>query len=207
MKGDRGLWTLLFLALFLALWEEPAGGVITSVSVTPSNTLGFALGELSAAQMFLLAIAFLKIVILYAGGVLPIPVDLNKIWSPFIYLIKGFGKQEEEDPYLQYVELPGAHYGRSLQDMDASTFMLDCPMQFVCDVDAWANRDHQHLTERLIASWFRNPNHTWTKPDAQVFAGVGTCKEMYPCPFNVQDVVGFHIPGTNQLANTQEDAL
>ncbi|XP_042219456.1 uncharacterized protein LOC121864487 isoform X2 [Homarus americanus] len=165
-------------------WLTLVQAVVEEIEVDPSNTNGFELGELSFLQFVLGCVIFIKIVALYAVGVLPIEVDL------------GFNS----DSLASRRTFTG-------RDMDASTFMLDCPMQFVCDVDAWANRDHQHLTERLIASWFRNPNHTWTKPDAQVFAGVGTCKEMYPCPFNVQDVVGFHIPGTNQLANTQEDAL
>lgn len=52
---------------------------------------------------------------------------------------------------------------------------------------------------------FRNENHTWTRPEAAIYGGVGTCKQMYPCPFDVQEVVGIRIPGsdsssTNALA-------
>ncbi|XP_042219457.1 uncharacterized protein LOC121864487 isoform X3 [Homarus americanus] len=172
-------WLWWGVALSPAFLIDQCQAVFEDAEIELGDFVDF--GKLNLMQFSLVAVSTVVFVLMWAVGLIPMNINL--------------GRRTRRHPHT----LPST--------MDASTFMLDCPMQFVCDVDAWANRDHQHLTERLIASWFRNPNHTWTKPDAQVFAGVGTCKEMYPCPFNVQDVVGFHIPGTNQLANTQEDAL
>ncbi|KAG7170467.1 hypothetical protein Hamer_G018954 [Homarus americanus] len=146
-------------------WLTLVQAVVEEIEVDPSNTNGFELGELSFLQFVLGCVIFIKIVALYAVGVLPIEVDL------------GFNSDSLASR-------------RTFTGRDVS-------------------HSFPHCTAHWAAHWaaVENPNHTWTKPDAQVFAGVGTCKEMYPCPFNVQDVVGFHIPGTNQLANTQEDAL
>ncbi|XP_071513688.1 uncharacterized protein [Panulirus ornatus] len=164
------------------------------IEVDPSNTNGFELGELSFLQFVLGSIIFLKIVALYAVGVLPIEVDL------------GFGSKDE---IISRRRRP-----RAATHMEETSFLLDCPLQFVCDVDDWANReDHQHYAERLLASWFRNPKHSWHQPGADVYTGIGTCKEMYPCPFDVQEVIGIRIPGSNDLtssssssANSQEDS-
>ncbi|KAK7076098.1 hypothetical protein SK128_000110, partial [Halocaridina rubra] len=95
-----------------------------------------------------------------------------------------------------------------LLQAEISTFLFDCPLQFVCDVDAWANKDHEYFTERLIASWFRNSNQTWHRESASIYGGAGTCKEMYPCPFDVQEVIGIRIPGSNDvtLASNQLQA-
>ncbi|KAK3855683.1 hypothetical protein Pcinc_037929, partial [Petrolisthes cinctipes] len=52
-----------------ALFEE--------VEVDPSNTNGMELGEISFLQFLLGSLIFLKLVALYAGGVLPIEIDLG----------------------------------------------------------------------------------------------------------------------------------
>lgn len=52
----------------------------------------------------------------------------------------------------------------------------------------------------------RNSNHTWQRPDSEVYGGRGTCKEMYPCPFDVQAVVGIRIPGSNVLPGAEEES-
>lgn len=66
-------WVLLVATLHVqeteALFEE--------VEVDPSNTNGMELGEISFLQFILGAIIFLKLVALYAGGVLPIEIDLG----------------------------------------------------------------------------------------------------------------------------------
>ena len=49
--------------------------------------------------------------------------------------------------------------------------------------------------------FFRDPDHTWTNSGSKLYSGVGSCKEMYPCPFNVQEAIGIHIPVKN---NTTE---
>ncbi|XP_037800937.1 uncharacterized protein LOC119595825 isoform X2 [Penaeus monodon] len=157
--------------------------MIEEVEVTPSNTNGVELGELSFMQFLLLLLIFLKFVTLYSVGVLPVEIDLGGLFEESTSA-RGFVNKEAE----------------------ISTYLLDCPLQFVCDVDAWANRDHDYYLESLIASWFRNSNHTWQRPDSEVYGGHGTCKEMYPCPFDVQAVVGIRIPGSNVLPGAEEES-
>ncbi|XP_071513687.1 uncharacterized protein [Panulirus ornatus] len=212
MKGVKCVWVAFLLALMQpGLRPVP----VNTINVTPVNTLGFELGELSGLQMIFLSLVFLKLVTLTFLGVLPVDVDLGAVGKHARYLMTWARSEDDhEDPYLQYLEVQDAAQGRSVQKMEETSFLLDCPLQFVCDVDDWANReDHQHYAERLLASWFRNPKHSWHQPGADVYTGIGTCKEMYPCPFDVQEVIGIRIPGSNDLtssssssANSQEDS-
>lgn len=175
------------LTLLAICWlAVPVHGTIEEVEVTPSNTNALELGELSFMQFVLLALIFLKLVALYTVGVLPIEINLGAAIQNFTNK-RGFIEKEAE----------------------ITTYFMDCPLQFVCDLDAWANRDHDSFSERLIASWFRNSNQTWHHENAGVFGGGGTCKEMYPCPFDVQEVVGIRIPGSNALTepnNNKDDS-
>ncbi|XP_037800936.1 uncharacterized protein LOC119595825 isoform X1 [Penaeus monodon] len=177
---DSSATLILFLWLLFASRAEAA---LEEIEATPTNTNGIEIGELSFMQLLLFMLVFLKLVTLYSLGVLPIEIDLGASFT-------GFTSE------------------RGLVDKDAeiSTYLLDCPLQFVCDVDAWANRDHDYYLESLIASWFRNSNHTWQRPDSEVYGGHGTCKEMYPCPFDVQAVVGIRIPGSNVLPGAEEES-
>ncbi|XP_018026040.1 uncharacterized protein LOC108681512 isoform X1 [Hyalella azteca] len=95
--------------------------------------------------------------------------------------------------------LPENHLLRSV--------MWDCPLQFVCEVDHWANRDHEFLIESMIAKWLRNPsNHTFHSTQGQVFGGLPeTCPAMYPCPFDVQKAVGITIPGSARAVRNDVD--
>ncbi|XP_071513685.1 uncharacterized protein [Panulirus ornatus] len=216
MKGEKCVWVPFFLALALSLWQTAIDNQVSAVDieVTPTNTNGFELGELSGLQMIFLTLAFVKLLALTFLGILPVDVDLGAVAKHARYLMTWARADDHEDPYLQYLDVQDAAQGRSVQKMEETSFLLDCPLQFVCDVDDWANReDHQHYAERLLASWFRNPKHSWHQPGADVYTGIGTCKEMYPCPFDVQEVIGIRIPGSNDLtssssssANSQEDS-
>ncbi|XP_047479978.1 uncharacterized protein LOC125032727 isoform X1 [Penaeus chinensis] len=135
-------------------------------------------GRLTPAQFGAVSISTIVFLLLWAVGVIPMDIDL--------------GRRRRKRGATSVAEI--------------STYLLDCPLQFVCDVDAWANRDHDYYLESLVASWFRNSNHTWQRPDSEVYGGRGTCKEMYPCPFDVQEVVGIRIPGSNALPGTEEES-
>ncbi|XP_066967047.1 uncharacterized protein [Macrobrachium rosenbergii] len=174
------------LVVLVSIFLVPVFGTIEEVEVTPTNTNGVELGELSFMQFVLFAIIFLKLVTLYTVGVLPLEIDLGAFVDKFFNFTTT---------------------GRGFVDSEAelSTYFLDCPLQFVCDVDAWASRDHEYFAERLIASWFRHPNHTWQHENAGIYAGRGTCREMYPCPFDVQEVVGIRIPGSQRIASGGND--
>lgn len=41
---------------------------------------------------------------------------------------------------------------------------------------------------------FRNPDSRYNNTKSAEFGGAGTCKEMHPCPFDIQDIVGIHLP-------------
>ncbi|XP_045595598.1 uncharacterized protein [Procambarus clarkii] len=179
MQVKRGVVVLLVSTTWLAVVQA----VVEEVEVDPTNTNGFELGELSFLQFVLGCLIFIEIVVLYSVGVLPIEVDLG---------FTNAGLTRRRRP-------------RGGTTLATPTFLMECPLQYVCEVDAWANRDHDFFLEKLLASWFRNANHTWTHPEAVTFAGAGTCREMYPCPFDVQEVVGIRIPGSNSLASTQEE--
>lgn len=55
--------------------------MIEEVEVTPSNTNGVELGELSFMQFLLLLLIFLKFVTLYSVGVLPVEIDLGGLFE------------------------------------------------------------------------------------------------------------------------------
>ncbi|XP_045595597.1 uncharacterized protein [Procambarus clarkii] len=174
----------VLLLLVWSTWLNLVQAIFEDIGVTPINTAAIRLGEISFMQYVLGCIIFLQLVILYTKGVLPVEIDLS-FDNPNGSLV---GRARRPDATLA-----------------TPTFLMECPLQYVCEVDAWANRDHDFFLEKLLASWFRNANHTWTHPEAVTFAGAGTCREMYPCPFDVQEVVGIRIPGSNSLASTQEE--
>ncbi|XP_068247426.1 uncharacterized protein [Palaemon carinicauda] len=183
-KTEREIlsFAVVILVLIVSFFLVPVFGTIEEVEVTPTNTNGVELGELSFMQFVLFAFIFLKFVALYSVGVLPLEIDLGAVVDKFFNAtVKGRGFVDSE--------------------AELSTYFLDCPLQFVCDVDAWASRDHDFFAERLIASWFRNPNYTWHHEKAGIFGGRGTCREMYPCPFDVQEVVGIRIPGSQRISS------
>lgn len=41
---------------------------------------------------------------------------------------------------------------------------------------------------------FRNPDSRYNNTKSSEFGGAGTCKEMHPCPFDMQEIVGIHLP-------------
>ncbi|XP_068247425.1 uncharacterized protein [Palaemon carinicauda] len=189
----KKMYSLVLVIIFICGASIPvADAMIEEMEVTPSNTNGIELGELSFMQLVLFALIFLKLSALYNVGVLPVEIDLGALFTSGNNSTLG-----------GFVSTVNNNAGRGLVDPEAelSTYFLDCPLQFVCDVDAWASRDHDFFAERLIASWFRNPNYTWHHEKAGIFGGRGTCREMYPCPFDVQEVVGIRIPGSQRISS------
>ncbi|XP_069951800.1 uncharacterized protein [Cherax quadricarinatus] len=180
-SGGRKGAAVLQLLLVVSNWLTLVQAVIESVQVTPSNTSGFLIGELSFLQFLVACALFLQLVAIYANGGLPIEIDLD-------FANRGGNPNTARDR-------------RADTRVGASIVFVDCPLQFVCEMETWANRDHDRFLDRLIASWFRSPNITWNRPEAATFAGMGICMEMYPCPFDVQEVVGFRIPGSNSLTS------
>ncbi|KAK3863878.1 hypothetical protein Pcinc_030381, partial [Petrolisthes cinctipes] len=45
----------------------------------------------------------------------------------------------------------------------------------------------------------------WLREEPKTFGGIGSCREMYPCPFDVQDVAGVRIPGSSTHTTTTAD--
>lgn len=96
---------MLFLsaALTSGPWKSSAplgvSAVLTSISVTPSNTLGVSLGQLSLLQFVLMSVLFLKFVVLNAAGVLPVSVDFVDVWEATRNLFVG---RRQDAAYLRY---------------------------------------------------------------------------------------------------------
>ncbi|XP_066967048.1 uncharacterized protein [Macrobrachium rosenbergii] len=173
-------WNFVWIfVLFLCIVSDGVLGVFEDVEIELGEFPDF--GRLSYGQMIGVSIATIFFVVVWALGFIPLYVDLGQ-W------INLRRKRQVSGPLAEL-----------------STYFLDCPLQFVCDVDAWASRDHEYFAERLIASWFRHPNHTWQHENAGIYAGRGTCREMYPCPFDVQEVVGIRIPGSQRIASGGND--
>ncbi|CAL4062269.1 unnamed protein product [Meganyctiphanes norvegica] len=184
-------------------------GLTEEIEITPSNTNGFEIGELSTLQFVVMMLIFLKLVTLYAIGVLPFEVDLGGGLPPALSnRRKGVKPRPQDSHYHSLYHQEQSSYSTTNRAMSwSSSYFLDCPLQFVCDVDFWANQEHDGFMESLIAGWFKNPNHTWTHPDATAFGGRGTCREMYPCPFDVQEAIGITIPGTQNLQSLDSEDL
>ncbi|XP_068247427.1 uncharacterized protein [Palaemon carinicauda] len=163
------------ILILICIANDEVFGVFEDIEIELGEFPDF--GRLSYGQMIGVSIATIFFVVVWALGVIPIEVDLGQ-W------INLRRKRNTDGPLAEL-----------------STYFLDCPLQFVCDVDAWASRDHDFFAERLIASWFRNPNYTWHHEKAGIFGGRGTCREMYPCPFDVQEVVGIRIPGSQRISS------
>ncbi|KAK8734110.1 hypothetical protein OTU49_006021 [Cherax quadricarinatus] len=170
---------VMVLLVFCSTCVTLVHATVEEIQVSPTSVYGFQLGELSWMQFIMGSLIFIMFVVLYAEGVLPVEVDLG-----FPNTVAGQTRNPRAD-----------------NRVGASIVFVDCPLQFVCEMETWANRDHDRFLDRLIASWFRSPNITWNRPEAATFAGMGICMEMYPCPFDVQEVVGFRIPGSNSLTS------
>nr|XP_053640682.1 uncharacterized protein LOC128694567 [Cherax quadricarinatus] len=84
-------------------------------------------------QFIMGSLIFIMFVVLYAEGVLPVEVDLG-----FPNTVAGQTRNPRAD-----------------NRVGASIVFVDCPLQFVCEMETWANRDHDRFLDRLIASWFR----------------------------------------------------
>lgn len=197
---------LSFLLLLLLCLLQESHSAITHVSVTPTGS-GFFIGELSFPQLLAMGLVFLKIVVLNSVGVLPVKIDLKYAWDALVYVVQGRGMSwwgpESGGGVGEDVDEDMEEEKELLAKQVGPSFLLDCPLQFVCEVDEWAHRDHDGLLENLLALWFRNPKKRWRRPEAAAFSGVGSCREMHPCPFDVQDAVGFRIPGAGV---TQQDS-
>ncbi|KAF2350882.1 hypothetical protein FHG87_018359 [Trinorchestia longiramus] len=189
---------LLLAALLLStVLVLQVHGLTEEIEATPTNTNGIEVGELSMPQYILLMLIFLKYTLLYAVGVLPLEIDLGGIWDP-----DSATTLNGDDQPLDVRRSLDNHYAEldhKLTKESILSSMWDCPLQFVCEVDQWANRDHDYLIESLIAKWFRNPNNnTFHSAQGKVYGGLpDTCSEMYPCPFDIQEIVGIRIPGSS----------
>ena len=64
----------MFASLYLI---QQSYALIEEVEATPTNTNAIELGELSLPQFIWLTIVFLKFVLLYAVGVIPLEIDLG----------------------------------------------------------------------------------------------------------------------------------
>ncbi|XP_018026041.1 uncharacterized protein LOC108681512 isoform X2 [Hyalella azteca] len=213
-KEKQRLGLLLVLEVICALIVE-VHAIAEEIEATPTNTNGVELGEVSMAQFILLLFVFLKLTLLYSVGILPLEIDLGGLWDPASGSVFGSHKSSSASSAApSEVEV-----GRSFDGYHAKydetvsqnhllrSVMWDCPLQFVCEVDHWANRDHEFLIESMIAKWLRNPsNHTFHSTQGQVFGGLPeTCPAMYPCPFDVQKAVGITIPGSARAVRNDVD--
>lgn len=189
---------------------KEAEALTEEIEATPTNTNGFEIGELSMPQYVLMMLIFLKLVLLYAVGVLPLEIDLGSVWYGTSFDSDDYNYDDYEDDTF------ARRSGRALEYKNATLtnskmsslnpIMWDCPLQFVCEVDQWTNRDHDTFFESYLASWLRNAkNNTFNSEKGRTFGGVPeTCPEMYPCPFDIQEVVGIKIPGS-QLQHLARD--
>ncbi|KAL7637954.1 UNVERIFIED_CONTAM: hypothetical protein RMT77_011568 [Armadillidium vulgare] len=172
------------LTLYIILINETECA-IEEIEATPTNSNGFFLGDISMPQFLVMCVIFLIIILLYAVGVVPIEVDLGYFF--------GTGS--------------GSLLPRKLDNNEGNLIRIfyECSMQYVCDVDIWANRNTQKsLLEKFIAYFFKNPNSRFSH--STEFSGIGSCREMYPCPFDVQNAVGLRIPGSvNRTMSFIED--
>lgn len=79
---DRAIATLVVAALIAFATTVPeVDGAVEEIDVTPSNTNGIEIGELSLLQFVLFMLVILKLVTLYSFGVLPVEVDLGGTFS------------------------------------------------------------------------------------------------------------------------------
>nr|XP_053657313.1 uncharacterized protein LOC128706429 [Cherax quadricarinatus] len=204
--GRKGAAVLQFL-LVVSNWLTLVQAVIESVQVTPSNTSGFLIGELSFLQFLVACALFLQLVAIYANGGLPIEIDLdfaNRGGNPNTARDRRADTRCAFFPTLYDSFIVGTKAIKPegfLTSSGASIVFVDCPLQFVCEMETWANRDHDRFLDRLIASWFRSPNITWKPARGCYVRRHGYLHGMYPCPFDVQEVVGFRIPGSNSLTS------
>ena len=82
LHKDRRYQLSLLLALLAYVLLKEAEALTEEIEATPTNTNGFEIGELSMPQYMLMMLIFLKLVLLYAVGVLPLEIDLGGLWDP-----------------------------------------------------------------------------------------------------------------------------
>ncbi|XP_045131000.1 uncharacterized protein LOC123516027 [Portunus trituberculatus] len=195
---------LLLLLLLLPLLLPVTEAAIEEVEITPSSTNGIELGELSYPQFLFACIIFIKLVTLYAVGVLPVEINLGEKF--------GFEYYDDYDYYDDFERLgtevrnvPVEIQRRRGHDEKPRMLQhplpglaLDCTLQYICEVDRWTLRSHASLPEKMLAYIFRNEKAVFTKREGVTYGGLGTCREMYPCPLDIQTVVGIKIPGSQQ---------
>lgn len=82
-KKELKVTTLLaIVVLFALLTRVPeVDAAVEEIDVTPSNTNGIEIGELSLLQFVFFMLAVLKLVTLYSAGVFPIEIDLRGSFS------------------------------------------------------------------------------------------------------------------------------
>lgn len=95
MAKERKVATLLAIAALLALSTAvpEAEAAVEEIDVTPSNTNGIEIGELSLLQ-FVFLFVLLKLVTLYSVGVLPIEVDLRGSSSGVTGRRRSFARED-----------------------------------------------------------------------------------------------------------------
>lgn len=80
-KEKPTLSLILLLVLFCS-YILHTNALTEEIEATPTNTNGIEIGELSMPQYMMLMLIFLKFVLLYAVGVLPLEIDLGGVWDP-----------------------------------------------------------------------------------------------------------------------------
>lgn len=96
MAKERKVATLLAIAALLALSTAvpEAEAAVEEIDVTPSNTNGIEIGELSLLQFVFFLFVLLKLVTLYSVGVLPIEVDLRGSSSGVTGRRRSFARED-----------------------------------------------------------------------------------------------------------------
>lgn len=79
-----------------------AEAFIDAISITPSNTNGMTLGQLSWPQFLLLLIIFLQIVVLTVQGTLPLDVNLSQLFGASTYLMSSSSQSSGEEGLVEY---------------------------------------------------------------------------------------------------------
>ena len=87
----------------LVLWLQPdtTHCITEEIEATPTNSNGMELGELSMPQYLLMMLIFLKFTLLYAMGILPLEIDLDKFikddYSDYDYGYNYYGQKEKKE--------------------------------------------------------------------------------------------------------------
>ncbi|KAK8379398.1 hypothetical protein O3P69_019359 [Scylla paramamosain] len=140
---------------------------------------------------------FIKLVTLYAVGILPVEINLGDKF--------GFDYQSDYEDYNGADAFEaGEELTRRRHDDEKPRMIqsplpglaLDCTLQYTCELDRWTGRSHSTMPEKFLAYIFSNDKAVFRKQEGVTYGGLGTCREMYPCPWDVQSLVGLPIPGS-----------